>query len=329
MKKKILIITHSEDNECIKMVEEALAADNAESFRFDTDTFPTETHLVLNETNKGRKLIISSPRGQFDLANLDAVWYRRMSVAKKIPKEMDKQLRDPSVQESRTVVLGMMNSLDAFTMDPYHRIRVASDKQLQLKIARQVGLEIPLTLTTNHPDEVKTFFKARGGDIVAKALSSFAVVEDGEEKVVFTTHIKKEHLEDLHGLQYSPMTFQENVPKKVELRVTVVGRQIFCAAVDSQSLDKTQYDWRRDGVGLLKEWKAHDLPKEIETKIHTFMDYFQLNYGAIDIIVTPDDRYVFLEINPGGEFFWLQNHSPKFPLGQAIANVLLNKVPRR
>jgi glutathione synthase/RimK-type ligase-like ATP-grasp enzyme len=58
------------------------------------------------------------------------------------------------------------------------------------------------------------------------------------------------------------------------------------------------------------------------------MDYFVLNYGAIDIIVTPEGRHVFLEVNPVGEFFWLERH-PGLPIADAIADVLLGRAPRR
>jgi D-alanine-D-alanine ligase-like ATP-grasp enzyme len=59
------------------------------------------------------------------------------------------------------------------------------------------------------------------------------------------------------------------------------------------------------------------------------MEVFGLNYGAVDMILTPDDRYVFLEINPAGEFFWLELKNPKFPVSAAIADVLLGEAPRR
>ena len=58
------------------------------------------------------------------------------------------------------------------------------------------------------------------------------------------------------------------------------------------------------------------------------MDRLDLNYGAIDIIVTPDGRHVFLEINPVGEFFWLELR-PGFAISDAIADVLLGKCARR
>ena len=66
----------------------------------------------------------------------------------------------------------------------------------------------------------------------------------------------------------------------------------------------------------------------METKLLHLMDRLDLNYGAIDIIVTPDGRHVFLEINPVGEFFWLELR-PGFAISDAIADVLLGKCARR
>jgi hypothetical protein len=33
-----------------------------------------------------------------------------------------------------------------------------------------------------------------------------------------------------------------------------------------------------------------------------------LRYGAFDFVRTPDDRFVFLEVNPTGEWAWLEEH---------------------
>ncbi|UBF25844.1 hypothetical protein K9N68_30590 [Kovacikia minuta CCNUW1] len=158
--------------------------------------------------------------------------------------------------------------------------------------------------------------------LVTKMLSSFAVYEDGNEKVVFTNPVSSKDLEDLDGLRFCPMTFQEKVPKLLELRATVVGRKVFTAAVDSQRLEQSQHDWRRQGVALLRHWQPHELPQEVQEKLLNVMDYFGLNYGAIDLILTPDQRYVFLEVNPCGEFFWLDLYA-NLPISDAIANLLM------
>ena len=100
------------------------------------------------------------------------------------------------------------------------------------------------------------------------------------------------------------------------------------AAVDSQVSTRAAHDWRRDGLRMLQGWRPYQLPNQVEEKILCLMDYFSLNYGAIDIILTPDDRHVFLELNPSGEFFWLER-TPGLPISEAIADVLLGRSPRR
>lgn len=328
---KILIITFSDDNECIQMVTDAVKAKKGEVYRFNTDLYPTGARISLVENNDGRNFILSSPEGELNMKDVTAVWYRRSRIGQNIPKTMDPQLRDPSVKESLAVFHGFMESLDTFILDSYHKIRYAAHKQLQLKIAREVGLDIPHTLTTNDPENVRKFFNAckEKDGMITKMLSSFAVYEGDKEKVVFTNRIEEKDLEDLDGLALCPMTFQENIPKKMELRVTIVGNKIFSAAIDSQASELAQNDWRRDGLGLVEAWKEFPLPPEIESKLLKLMDALQLNYGAVDFILTPDNRYVFLEINPAGEFFWLELNNPKFPISSALAGVLLGESPRR
>ncbi len=329
--KKVLIITFSDDNECIKMVTEAVKTAGGEVYRFNTDLYPTEARITLVENDAGRNFILTSPEGELNMKDVTAVWYRRSRIGQNIPKTMDPQLRSPSIKESQAVFHGFMESLDTFCLDNYNKVRQASHKQLQLKIAREVGLSIPRTVTTNDPEEVRTFFNAckEKDGMITKMLSSFAVYEGDKEHVVFTNRIEAKDLEDLEGLALCPMTFQENVPKKMELRVTIVGNKIFSAAIDSQASELAQNDWRRDGVGLVKAWENHPLPPEIENKLLKLMDALKLNYGAVDFILTPDDRYIFLEINPAGEFFWLETNNPKFPISSALAGVLLGKSPRR
>lgn len=329
MKKKVVIVTHSEDNECVRMVTEALNAKGAEAYRLDTDLFPTDVQISMSEDNQGKRHVLTVPDGEVNTDELTAVWYRRLKLGHKIPTTMDPKLRTPSINESRTTFLGFLESLDTFVFDRFQKIRYASNKQVQLQLARKVGLEIPRTLTTNKPDDVRAFFATCKTGMITKMQASFAVYEDNKEKVVFTNKVTEKDLEELDGLALCPMTFQENIPKKLELRVTITGNRVFAASIDSQSSNKAQHDWRRDGAGMVTEWQYYELPKEVETKLLKLMDGFGLNYGAVDFILTPDGKLVFLEINPGGEFFWLQTNAPHFPISEGIAEVLLGDAPRR
>jgi MvdD family ATP-grasp ribosomal peptide maturase len=321
----VLIITHSQDNESIPLVIQAIEAQGGKAFRFDTDRFPTEMQLDVyyGETEQ---VTLKVDDQILDLNEVSAVWYRRIAIGSKIPDSMDKQLRQASLKESRVTIEGMIASTKGFHLDPLPNIRRAENKQLQLQIAREVGLDTPRTLTTNNPVAVKKFAQECQQGIITKMLSSFAIYDQqGREQVVFTNPISSEDLNNLDGLRFCPMTFQEIIPKALELRTIIVGKRVLTAAVDSQTLDKARYDWRKQGIALLDAWESYTLPKDVEDKLLKLMAEFRLNYGALDIILTPDGRYVFLEVNPVGEFFWLER-CPGLPISQAIAEVLNNLV---
>jgi MvdD family ATP-grasp ribosomal peptide maturase len=325
----ILIITRSDDNESVQMVAQAIKRKGGEAIRFDTNRYPTEVLLSAYYGKAGdERLTLTNDEGEFNLREVTAVWHRRLNFGAQLPTTLDRQLRNASLGETRAAAQGMLASLKAFRMDAVQHIRHAENKQLQLQVAREIGMEIPRTLTTNDPSAVQAFAESCESGIVTKMLSSFAVYEDNRELVVFTNPVKPEDLVDLSGLSLCPMTFQELIPKALELRTTVVGRRVMSASIDSQTSARAEHDWRRDGLRMIQDWQPYELPREVEEKILRLMDYFVLNYGAIDIIVTPDGRHVFLEINPVGEFFWLERY-PGLPIADAIADVLLGHSHRR
>ncbi|HEX8285827.1 MAG TPA: hypothetical protein VF588_20890 [Pyrinomonadaceae bacterium] len=325
----VLIITHSGDNESVESVARAVAERGGRAVRLDTDRFPSEVRLAASYGgDRAVRVTFAAGEGEFDLSEVGAVWHRRLSVAARVPREMDAQLRAASVGESRAALLGVLAGLTAFRIDPETAIRRAEQKPLQLRVARELGLEVPPTLVTNDPAAVRDFYAACGGRLVTKMLSSFAVYDrEGRESVVFTNPVGPEDLEDLTGLSLCPMTFQERVEKRLELRATVVGRRVFTASIDSQASARAAHDWRRDGAALAGGWRPYTLPPEAERPLFALMDYFGLNYGAADFILTPDGRHVFLELNPSGEFFWLDG--PELPISSALADVLLGLAPRR
>jgi MvdD family ATP-grasp ribosomal peptide maturase len=306
----------------------AIERQGGRSFRFDTDKFPTEVRLIAEYLKGSERLRLISAQDEVNLNEVTAIWHRRLEIGGRIPGNVEPQLRMASIDESSRTVKGMLESLTAFRMDPEPAIRRAEHKQLQLRVARELGMDTPRTLITNDVDAVRAFAQTCEAGIVTKMLSSFAVYENGIEKVVFTNPVSRADLADLDGLSLCPMTFQEQLPKALELRTTVVGDRVFTASIDSQVSAQAQFDWRKDGVALLKSWQRYDLPRRVEQQLLNLMDYFSLNYGAVDFILTPEGRYVFLEINPAGEFFWLED-SPGLPISSAIADVLLGRAFRR
>lgn len=324
----VLIITHSNDHAGTAKVQEAIEARGVRCFRFNTDTYPGHARMSLGFGAGVPRRRLITPQGTLDLDQVSAIWYRRLRVGQQLDDQMDPQLRHTAVEEARRTFRGMMTGGAPFVMDPLQNIRAAENKEFHGRVARSVGLETPDSLFSNHPEAVRAFFKAHPEGVVTKMQATFAVIEDGDEQVIFTNRLTEADLDDLDGLSLCPMIFQAMVPKKLELRVTVVGRTLFCAAVDSGTKARADVDWRREGDAFADQWQPHTLPQAVADKVLALMDRLGLNYGAMDIILTPDNRYVFLEVNPCGEFFWLERNTG-LPITDAIAAVLVDEDMRR
>lgn len=320
----VLLVTRSDDNDCVKMVSQALLDLGCEPVRLDTDLYPTEVRLTTRLGGAATGRLLRTKKGRFDLAEVESLWYRRYFAGGRLPAELG-DTREACVGEARRTMYGAIASLGCFQLDPLICVRKTDHKELQLQKALEVGLEIPPTLITNDPDEVKSFYREHDGRVVTKTQSSFAIYRGGEEQVVFTTPLPPESLERLEGLRYSPMVFQALVPKRIELRATVVGKRVHTACVDSQKSELSSIDWRRDGLGLLNAWEPYQLPGPIQEALLKVTHCFGLNYAAADFIVTPEGRHVFLEINAGGEWFWLQRI---LPIAESLAELLAGRSER-
>lgn len=311
----VALVTKSDDNESIDFVTRALKRRGAKVVRLDTDRYPLEVKL---STRVGGTRLLDTGRARVDLDGLSAIWYRRYDAGARLPASLG-DTREPSVQESRRTLYGSIAATPCFQLDPLSAVRLADHKELQLRRAKAFGLDVPKTLFTNDPAEVRRFAKGVKGGLVAKMQSSFAIYRQGRELVVYTTRL--DDVRDLEGLEYCPMTFQEELPKHIELRATVIGKRVLTASIDSQRSSKARVDWRRDGVGLLEQWEPYALPRPVERALLKLTKSFGLNYAAADFVVTPKGRHVFLEINAGGEWFWLER-KPGLPIADALAEVL-------
>lgn len=325
----VLIVTWTGDNDSVQHVTRLLTERGQKVLRLDTDLYPQTIPLWTEYGCSGRRRFLGFPQGVVDLDEVRAVWYRRFRAGTTLPASLG-DTREACVGESRQTLYGTIASLGCFQLDPLPSVRLADFKELQTELALQVGLEVPRTLFSNDPAAVRRFYRDLDGQVVTKMQSQFAIVRQGQENVVFTSQVEPRHLERLEGLRFAPMVFQEMVPKALELRATVVGRQVFTAAVRTQDREETRVDWRRDGAGLVEAWERYDLPSEQQEALLRLADCYGLNYAAADFIVTPEGRHVFLEINAAGEWFWMQREPrPALPIAQALTELLIHPEQRR
>jgi glutathione synthase/RimK-type ligase-like ATP-grasp enzyme len=142
-------------------------------------------------------------------------------------------------------------------------------------------------------------------------------------KVCFAKRIKKnEILKDLSKIYY-PLFIQEYIQKKLELRVIVVGKEVFSVAIHSQTTIITSDDWRTSDVSKLKH-EIYNLPEDIKLKLLQFCSISQIQFAAFDFILSPENKLIFLECNPKGEWYWLEEETG-IPIAKSIAYLLINK----
>lgn len=122
----------------------------------------------------------------------------------------------------------------------------------------------------------------------------------------------------LDGVKFAPGIYQARIAKYRDIRVTIFGEKIFAVAIDSSSTKSV--DVRRDLLNL--EHTPIILPEQLEISCRLIMKKYNLLYGAIDLIETKDGEYLFLELNPNGQWGWIEKKTG-LPLSNALADLLI------
>ncbi len=321
MPKSALLLTWSGDAYTPDRVAEGLSRRGVHPIRVDTDLFPTELPLRWSLDGAGLAHGGEGPLEGVDLAEVAAVWWRRFWQPR-LPDELDPAHAAQCVKESWATLRGLFRTLPgARHVNPPGLEQAAEDKLWQLARARDVGLSCPETLITNDPAAVLAFYERREGRIITKMLTPYSRSMAGDTEFVYTSRVQPEDLDALDGLQLCPMVFQEEVPRVREHRLIWVGGRILSGALPTGEQDGV--DWRPQ-LGL--RWERSRVPEEIARGASALMARLGLVYGAFDFIEKPDGSWVFLEVNPAGEWGMLERDLD-LPIGDAIAAAMLGEHP--
>lgn len=333
---RVLIVTRTVDRQTVELVGQALRARGARVLRLDTDRFPLEERVRIDLGRAGCEVELASEQGPVRLSELDALWIRQFDPGASLPRDLDPHLRHAAILESRAVLFGVLESLEVFSVDPLASVRRAESKELQLRLARRLGLDIPRTCITNDPEAARAFVASCAGGpagVVVKMLEPPRLPGNepggsGPAGVLHTSALDPALLARLDDLRFAPLVFQERLSKRRELRVTVVGRRAFAAELDSASIPGAELDWHRQPERVMRAWRATELEPELERRLLALLDELGLQYGAFDLVHTEDERLVFLEVNPGGQYHWLEAHAG-LPISAAVAELLVDPAARR
>jgi hypothetical protein len=303
----ILIVSDPEEDVHVPYVLEELDRRGLPYLVFDPATYLQEWRLTIASTDDGAPHAVLSGSGtELDLANVSGAWYRRPGTPVPTPN-MDVDEADWMREEAAHVLRGAWEHIPADRwMSHPSAVRRSSVKLWQLQVAHGLGLQIPPYTVTNEPNNARDFVR-RHSTTIAKSLTRPFVVYQarGEVAVMYTTPVNGVPDVAFDHVANGPTFLQKYVDKDADVRVTVVGEQVFAVEIDARVGDEVMVDFRSGEVFDLPH-RVVDLPASLATACRDLVRGLALTFGAIDLVRDREGDYWFLEINPNGQWMWLE-----------------------
>lgn len=318
----LLVVTNKSDLACDYLILR-LNERNIPFRRLNTEDYAALWQLSMSVGNGSAKFLISFSDGvTISQSDVKAVYFRQ-PVAPDAPQNTSHSDREFVRREQKEALRSLWRLIDPakWLNHPKH-LWIASNKVEQLCVARELGFSIPETCITSTREMLSDFIEAQEGRVICKAVKHGFTRCENTVSVATTQRIGENYLERFDDYAPAPMIYQREIPKACDVRVTVVGDQIFPTAIHSQEHAQTEVDWRLWDVhafDLLHE--AIRLPGEIATRCRDITRLFNLRYSAIDLILGTDGDFHFLELNPNGQWAWLERKTGQ-PIRDAIIDCL-------
>ncbi|WP_374114007.1 ATP-grasp ribosomal peptide maturase [Streptomyces sp. CoT10] len=308
----VLVVTNLDDPTTDLVIDE-LHGRGVPVVRFDSGDFPATLSLAATVTSNGIGGTLSTPTRTADLSHVRSLYYRRPSGFA-FP-HLDGQTARFAVTQARYGLGGVMASLPGcLYVNHPHRIGDAEFKPSGLAAAAACGSRLPPTAITSDPDTARTFVKTHR-PIIYKPLSTPLYRIDGVSCTAEVREVTADEIDDT--VAGTAHLFQQRIDKTGDVRVTVIGDQVFCVRIESDLLD-----WRTDYSRL--RYGAVQPPPGIREALRAYLDHFRLVFGAFDFAVDRQGQWWFLECNPSGQWAWLEPETG-LPMVAAMADLLERK----
>ncbi|MCP3675078.1 MAG: hypothetical protein GY829_11505 [Gammaproteobacteria bacterium] len=314
IEKVILIIAPTDDFHAIVVAKRIESMSPYKAIIWDSGTFPLATKISYYNTNASSDFKIIFDNSNINLSDIISIWWRRPHPFKLSEFIQSDAIRSFCKNESEMFVLGSIAGMNIPIINDPLQQATACRKPYQISSAVRAKLDIPDTLMTNDSVEATVFYEKHKDECIYKPFDS------PPWRIAETRRMKKEYLSNLKSLVYSPIILQQEIKNGRNIRINVFDKKIFASEILP---DKTLYkgiDWR---LAPNYECIEHKLPEELEKKIIIFMKIIKLRYGCFDFILHEKRGYVFLEVNPAGQFLFVEIDNNQ-GLSSAMAEILIN-----
>lgn len=305
----VLSVSNERDVDADRVVRE-LDRRGVPVVRLNTERFPSWRV----ELDPGMRWAVSRADRQLGSDSCSGVWWRRPEAAP-CPAGVTPAAWATVTRQAMALLHGMQHVPGPRWVSPPTAIRAAEDKALQLTVAADTGFDIPSTTWTNDVTAAARHLSALGGEGIVKATTTAYWEDERTSHFVFAHALAVSDLPPAAGLAAAPLAVQQRIANKRDVRVTVVGDATFAAVTDDASADEP--DWR---LADDTTWTPYELPDSARERCRALVARLGLRFGGIDLLVDGDGRHWFCELNPNGEWGWLERTG--LPIAEALASEL-------
>ncbi|WP_285758821.1 MvdC/MvdD family ATP grasp protein [Helicobacter heilmannii] len=290
-------------------VERSLKQEGVAYFRFNLDFCSLSKTLVSFD---GSCWFLRVGERSVSSDMFSCVWCRRafveLSLEERRAFERDNDFKIWRAEWNATL-LGIYTSLRSLPwLNPLRKALQGENKYYQMELAHKAGFLTPPTIVSNDKQRLVDFCLQHQDDALFKMMSQEVYWEDNTIKGFYTNRLGSSSITShFSPIGENPIVLQKYMPKQYEVRWTVVGREHFVCRIDSQKSSIACHDWRRYDIAHTPHSVIAPAPESIVKKVNILLDWMCLEYGALDFIVTPENEWIFLEINCMGQWLWIED----------------------
>ena len=301
MKKRILVVTSSFDETVTYLTSKF--SNSVKFFRINVDCI-SEYHINLYEN--GWEIL--SDDFCIIKDDIDSIYYRKPAFPKL--DEFERKYWNLIKQDVYTLITGIIESFEGKVLSKPSRLLVAENKAYQYLLVQKLNLLMPQSYIGN---SIYFYNKFADKDSIIKPLSQGKVLSDYGNELYFTSKLDND--KSNINISKTPVYIQEKINKIYDVRIIVIDGFVFAIKIDAAGV----LDWRVDYSN--HQYSLITPPQDIVDECKKVLSCLSLSFGAFDYVVTQKNEWIFLEVNPNGQWLWLEQ-ALKLNISEKIINYL-------
>ena len=305
-----LLIVTAQDDIHTDMVIKELSNSKIEPIRLNSDNLIQKSAYSFSWNQQGQPILQSFifNDSKRSTEEVKLIWWRKPKDYYPFPEVEDEWAKKYAIEETKSLVLSLSGLFpNAKWINNYYDLRFPSQRINQIPLAKQLEIPIPATLVTNQYEPIVSFLKQYSSCII-KPMDYSGFLHDDKQYACYTRPIDFETIDSLRdSIHLAPVFIQQRISKKAEYRVTLIGKKSFVCRIETEHLNDAEVnqDWRVTEPDKLVH-TPDTLPEDYIAKLHKMLELLGLNFGAFDIIRGDDDILYFIELNPNGQWYWIE-----------------------